>query len=443
MRDPHGGRSGRPDRTLPETTISIRSGGTLRCIRLTARAKLAAITVAAGFVTWSAVATGMLAIEALNRIDEQGAIDQIAEAYERRLAAITAERDAILARRAGAEARSEAALATLAARHDAVAAAVASEKALSASVESLRLRVATLTAERDALIETAAVSSSRLAEIETALAMAERERRDLVETLQKVAHRLDLTADARDGAMAVAVRAEDAVGVLEADIEQQRDVQTRLLEQIEAAAARSIGPLEQMLGAVGLDVETLLQGMRRSDSGRGGPFVPVEATLAALPAETSQQVTGVLGSLERIALLRQAAQHLPFGAPVRNLRVSSAFGPRRDPFNRRAAFHEGVDFPGPVGTPIYAPADGVVTFAGTQSGYGRLVKIRHEFGFETVYAHLNRARVRVGDRVTRGQRIADKGNTGRSTGPHLHYEIRLRGRPLDPMTFIEAARNVL
>jgi murein DD-endopeptidase MepM/ murein hydrolase activator NlpD len=98
---------------------------------------------------------------------------------------------------------------------------------------------------------------------------------------------------------------------------------------------------------------------------------------------------------------------------------------------------------GPIGTPILAPADGEVSYVGRQRGYGRLVKIRHENGFETVYAHLNRARVRVGQRVRRGDRIADMGNTGRSTGPHLHYEIRLNGRPLNPMKFIRAAHHVL
>lgn len=443
MREPHGVRGDRFARAFPETTISIRSGSAIRSVRLSARAKLAALLLLTGFTTWSAVATGMLAIEALNRIDEQSAIDRVAEVYERRLAALAAERDTMLADKTRAEARSAAALEALARRHDAVANAIASEKALSASLETLRLRVATLTAERDALIETATVSSSRLAEIESALEASERERRDLTDTLEKVAGLLDATAGARDGAVAVALQAEGTVGALKADIEQQRDIQTRLLEQIEAAAASSIGPLEQMLRAVGLDVETLLQGMERSDNGQGGPFVPLDSTLAALPAETGERVTGVLSSLERIALLRRAADHLPFGAPVRNLRVSSWFGPRRDPFNRRASFHEGVDFPGPIGTPIHAPAKGVVTFVGSQGGYGRMVKIRHEFGFETVYAHLNRARVRVGERVVRGQRIADKGNTGRSTGPHLHYEIRLRGRPVDPMTFIEAARNVL
>ena len=84
-----------------------------------------------------------------------------------------------------------------------------------------------------------------------------------------------------------------------------------------------------------------------------------------------------------------------------------------------------------------------MVFAGRQSGYGNIVKIRHDFGIETRYAHLSRIRVEVGQRVSRGEHIGDMGNTGRSTGTHLHYEVRVNGRPVDPMTYIEAARDVL
>ena len=101
--------------------------------------------------------------------------------------------------------------------------------------------------------------------------------------------------------------------------------------------------------------------------------------------------------------------------------VSSGFGPRD------GTMHQGIDMAGPVGTPIHVTGDGVVTFAGRSGAYGNLIKIRHELGTETRYAHLSRIHVKVGDRVSQGDRIGDMGNTGRSTGPHLHYEIRLNG----------------
>lgn len=104
--------------------------------------------------------------------------------------------------------------------------------------------------------------------------------------------------------------------------------------------------------------------------------------------------------------------------------------------------HNGHDFAGPHGTDIVSTADGTVTFAGWQSGYGKLVKIRHAFGFETRYAHLTTIRVKRGQRVSRGQHIGDMGSTGRSTGTHLHYEIRSGGTALNPKPFVDAGRNV-
>ena len=104
--------------------------------------------------------------------------------------------------------------------------------------------------------------------------------------------------------------------------------------------------------------------------------------------------------------------------------------------------HAGVDLAAPRGTPIYATADGVVTAAERESGYGNVVRIRHEFGFETVYAHQNKIRVRPGQTVSRGVQIGDMGSTGRSTGSHLHYEVRVNGQPVNPMTYLEAAKDV-
>jgi murein DD-endopeptidase MepM/ murein hydrolase activator NlpD len=104
--------------------------------------------------------------------------------------------------------------------------------------------------------------------------------------------------------------------------------------------------------------------------------------------------------------------------------------------------HEGQDLAGAHGSPIYTTADGVVTYAGWESGYGRLIKIRHDFGIETRYGHLSQIGVNVGERVSRGEHIGAMGNTGRSTGTHLHYEVRLSGTAVNPMTYIKAARDV-
>ena len=145
----------------------------------------------------------------------------------------------------------------------------------------------------------------------------------------------------------------------------------------------------------------------------------------------------VLARLDELNLYRIAAEKLPFGFPVSgSYRSTSGFGPRW------GRMHEGHDWAGARGTPIHATADGTVIHAGRQGAYGNLIKIRHDFGFETRYAHLSKIRVEVGQRVSRGERIGDMGNTGRSTGTHLHYEVRVGGTATNPLKYIKAARDV-
>ena len=180
---------------------------------------------------------------------------------------------------------------------------------------------------------------------------------------------------------------------------------------------------------------------------RGGPLVrdtPLsEADLQKKIAELLAQIefsTDRFSSLEA-KLLQQSVlkDTLPNSSPVTVAFNCSSFGWRLDPFNGHKAFHEGLDFPADVGTPIYAAADGIVTVAEQTPDYGKLIKIDHGSGLETRYAHASRLLVKVGDRVEKGQEIAEVGSTGRSTGPHLHYEIRLDGNALDPRQYLKAS----
>lgn len=180
---------------------------------------------------------------------------------------------------------------------------------------------------------------------------------------------------------------------------------------------------------------------------QGGPLVldaPLsEPDLQKKIAELMAQIdlkTDYLSDLEA-RLLQQSVlkDTLPNRSPVMVEFNSSSFGWRLDPFNGHKAFHEGLDFTASVGTPIYAAAGGIVTTAEQTPDYGKIVKIDHGSGLETRYAHASSIMVKVGDRVEKGQKIAEVGSTGRSTGPHLHYEIRLGGNALDPRKYLKAS----
>lgn len=199
------------------------------------------------------------------------------------------------------------------------------------------------------------------------------------------------------------------------------------------------------LAGVKSALEPINQRMPLNGGGQGGPLVKerpmteedLKATIATMVQDLDAR-DEYEGKLEA-KLLQQSVlkEMLPNSTPVQAAYSSSSYGWRIDPLNGHRAFHEGLDFPASVGTPVYAAADGIVTEAVHTSDYGNLIKVDHGSGLETRYAHNARLLVKAGDRVTKGQQIALVGNTGRSTGPHLHYEIRLNGNPLDPRQYLK------
>ena len=179
--------------------------------------------------------------------------------------------------------------------------------------------------------------------------------------------------------------------------------------------------------------------------GRGGPLVSsrpmTELGLQAAILQLTQAVDArdeSLSSLEAKILQQSVLKDmLPNSSPVEAGYNSSSYGWRIDPFNGNKAFHEGLDFPANSGTPIHAAADGIVSVSELSHAYGNMVKIDHGAGLETRYAHASKLLVKVGERVIKGQTVALVGSTGRSTGPHLHYEIRFNGNSLDPRQYLQ------
>jgi len=165
----------------------------------------------------------------------------------------------------------------------------------------------------------------------------------------------------------------------------------------------------------------------------GGPFVELDNG-----AEFNQHLAALETSLKRYDSITQIAQGLPFNEPIPGAKISSRYGQRVDPFNGRVAMHAGTDFRAKTGTPVRATGAGKVVKAGRNGGYGKVVELRHRDGFITRYAHLSRILVKVGQRVEPGTLVGKVGSTGRSTGPHLHYEVRKGKKAHDPARFMKA-----
>jgi murein DD-endopeptidase MepM/ murein hydrolase activator NlpD len=237
-----------------------------------------------------------------------------------------------------------------------------------------------------------------------------------------------------------------ALAGLDQDSHRNLDALAAQLGQLQAQATR-LNALGERLTQVGkLDDGEFDFG---ADPAVGGPEEPATGVTMALPlqngidnlrAEFDRQ-QAQLDVLENLLRDRKIDnQLLPSGMPVAQGYIASGFGDRSDPFDGHQAIHMGVDFAAPEGTPVTAVADGVVTFTGVRTGYGNVVEIDHGTGYITRYAHNSPIDASAGDRVHAGQTIANVGSTGRSTGPHCHFEVWYNGRAVNPMVYVKSTR---
>jgi len=210
----------------------------------------------------------------------------------------------------------------------------------------------------------------------------------------------------------------------------------RLALLVNARAARA----EAAIRSFGLNPAQIVGRARSAQarSAQGGPFVPWSR------GDANDDAFGDLAdALTRLNALEQGLVAIPSGRPTTSPMLSSSYGYRRDPFNGSAAFHAGIDFPGSYGQPILSAAAGRVAYVGTRQGYGNVVEIDHGNGIMTRYAHLSGFAVRPGQEVSRGVGIGRMGSTGRSTGTHLHFEVRVNGAAINPRRFLEVKEDVL
>lgn len=205
----------------------------------------------------------------------------------------------------------------------------------------------------------------------------------------------------------------------------------RSAERVAELSRRAIGEFKRVLASAGVDVARLFSRFG-ANHGEGGPFVlPPRADQPAGPIDTDE-----------LAVFRGLARSLPLSTPLEYYQIGSRFGPRHDPFNGKPAFHSGLDFDAGYMSPVYATAPGIVTYAGYRRDYGKVVEIDHGSGIVTLYGHMHRYTVSVGQRVEAHTQIGLVGSTGRASGPHVHYEVIVNGQPEDPERFIELARLV-
>lgn len=236
----------------------------------------------------------------------------------------------------------------------------------------------------------------------------------------------------------------EAIGTMRQASTDLHAEQMLLLASLENRAVSKKEHLESVLASTGVDVDLLVTPAKISNVAfaQGGPFIDPAGENIASP-RFLQHANRTAAALDELEAFYSALKYIPLSSPLTvSRRFTSGFGIRRDPFTGKHTSHYGIDFAAAWRSPITATAAGRVRFAGTRSGFGRTVEIDHGNGFVTRYAHMHRTSVKRGQTVELHDKVGELGSSGRSTGPHIHYEILFRGKPLNPKRFIEAGRYV-
>ncbi len=431
------------ERHFPEQRLFLKSDTETRFVRLRPVTQILGLAGGTLALAWTIVATALIMMDSIGAGSAREQSFRQQAMYESRLNDLSADRDLRAEEAARAQERFNIALEQVSEMQERLLASEDRRREMETGIDAIQETLRRTIRERDEA--RAEADRVTLALNEQAGGATEMGRaRDTLATLDFLTGALGATAEARDETLAEAEAAREETRLV---AEEKRAIEMRndaIFAKLEEAVTVSMEPLDNMFREAGMSPDDLIDSVRKGYSGQGGPLTPIAlSTAGGLPSADELRANAILSGLDRMNMYRIAAYTLPFAMPVKDsFRWTSGFGYRKDPKGAGTRMHEGTDMAGAYGTPIYATAEGTVTFAGWHSGYGRHVKVRHANGIETTYSHMSQIRVEVGQRVSRGDRIGDMGNSGRSTGTHLHYEVHLNGTPVNPMTFIKAAKNV-
>ena len=426
---------------IPSRKLLIKTNGRTHFIDLKSSTQVGLSVLLFCLVAWSIIAIAIVAMDNLGagNFKEQALRDK--ENYQLRLMSLANERDLQLDLSKQNRVKFEEALTHISLLQEALIDGEIKRKELTDALTSLKSKFDASRVEekiaKNNLIQFKKAANSELPENNSLKFLGNMETRKEA-LLAKI---LSETALQRDVFEGEAYSSRLSVKKIEREMKLIEQRNEQIFRLIEEALSVSIGPLEKMFRSAGVNPDSVIETIRRGYSGYGGhnlSFLEGNGETAfGIYDENVEKASRILENLDELNLYRIAVEKYPFYHPVQSAsRFTSGFGPRW------GRMHNGTDFAAPHGTPIRSTADGIVTYVGWQSAYGRLIKIKHDFGIETRYAHLSKFRVKEGQRVSRGQHIGDMGNTGRSTGTHLHYEIRIGGKAINPMKYIKAAKNV-
>ena len=444
-----------------ERQIYIRSHGHVQFISLSPLTQTCFATIAFAFFGWIAFASVNVVFKEQIIASKDRRYVKMQGAYEERMAQLQSAYDELNGQLVITEERFLATTMQLEDKHRQLAALMSQRQTASSQLDTMRRRYAATAGGKPAgergnkvlmRVERQQSEGPDLADTTTGPRRLAGTDRFIIDSAENVGGTVDLAGLAELTALAGLAGGDGAqngtVAQIDTRLAQIDRAQQTLINNIEEVTDRRVRELKSIIGMTKvIDPETLIE--RREKAGgeaQGGPFISLadHEALAGGDGDNgfNKQLYRVSQNLRTMANLEESIAKMPLAEPLVNYRKTSSYGSRRDPFNGRMAFHSGEDLAAPYGERVYAPGAGTVTFAGWRGGYGRIVEIDHGNGFRTRYGHLGRMDVKTGQKVAFREIIGRVGSSGRSSGPHLHYEVWFDGIVRNPSKFIEAGHYV-
>jgi len=417
---------------LPKRQVHFRTEGQVRFFKISTRAQV--LTICATFVTGSwlgftshsyieheavvAVKNGQI-INA--RFAYRSLLDEVAE-YQKKFNNITQD---------------------LESNHGLMLGLVEKNTSLQQNLKSVARQLVETEGERERALSTRKNLHGKLANLEDSIRDVTSRNFDLQDNLSSVETDLQMALSERNQALFDGSHMRRQIKQLGTRLTDLQENNETSVERLTNQTLANISNMERVIKIAGIKPDQLVKLEARQTEGRGGPFIPADSIDDKLPGGVlKSKLSSLDANLSRSENLQNVMKRLPLSPPLNTYSITSNFGKRRDPLNKRWSAHYGIDLGAPLNSAVYATAPGIVSKAGWNGKYGKFIEINHGAGVKTRFGHLNKIFVKRGQKISFHDKIGRLGSTGRSTGAHLHYETIFNKKHLNPMKLIKAGRNV-
>ncbi len=414
------------DRVFPERQIVVRSDARVRYIRFSQRLQISLTVLLVLTGSWVGYASASYMLNATIVAGKDRQIDAARKAYGNLLSEVSEYQRKFMGITRDLE------------ENHALTLDLAEQNtALQQDLSTVEYKLRMTENEREQAFATRERLNDELSNIQQDLHSLTNRNFLLQDNLDTIETSLQRALEERNAALITGERMGRKIGQLENRLSKLQETQIDTVTALMERTDDSISTMEKVVAMAGLDVAEL---MPETGVGQGGPFIGAASDEAA--GELGERLALLDQKLLHLGELRERMRRIPLTSPLITYYVTSNYGKRRDPVNQKWSMHYGLDLGGPRNSGVYSTAPGVVTYAGWKGNYGKLIEIDHGGGLKTRFGHLSKIKVEKGQEVGFFEKIGLLGSTGRSTGPHTHYEVLFNGKPIDPMKFIIAGRHV-